>query len=86
MARKKQTITQAELNALAEKAQDLAVELRDAIDMNLIMADLETLEAAMTINQLAKACSESVNALIARARHVNDTAELKAKFKSRAAE
>lgn len=81
MARKKTVMTQEALNALAERAHELSLEIAEASRLEgLLMQDLTVLDAATWFNQLSHACSEMCNALIAKAKHEADKAELTARL------
>lgn len=79
MARKTKQTTQQELDAMADKADDLAFEISAVADamQKDILSEVSVIKAAGGFNRLAEMCGSMNRALLAIARHRDDIASLK---------
>jgi hypothetical protein len=85
MARRKAQLTQEELIDLAEKAQDMALDISAAADTISVMSKFDQIAAsAAKFNQLIEAASLMNRMLLAVAAAADDRAALERKFKESA--
>lgn len=85
MGRRKEQLTQDQLNDLAERAQDLAIEISNAADMVSPMSRFAPImEPAAKIHQLIEAAGSLNRMLLALARSDEDRYDLERKLKAEA--